>query len=164
MTPFPSTDEAWQALLQDTDAVQRAAAIRYLGEARYAPAVPHLTELIRSADPGTRYLAAKALGQLGDEAEAALPALLEALRGDDIFLRAGITGALIRIGYPAVPGLTEALFDPSKAVRRAACKALGKIGSERAAQALTFCLGDRDAGVRRFAQEALGRINGGEAT
>ena len=64
-----------------------------------------------------------------------------------MFLRAGITGALIQIGYPAVPGLTGALFDPSNAVKRAACKAfLGKIGSERAVPALIFSLNDRNAG------------------
>ena len=85
--------------------------------------------------------------------------LLEALRDNDIFLRAGITGALIRIGYPAVPGLTSALFDPSNAVKRAACKALGKIGSERAVPALIFSLHDGNAGVRKLAREALERID-----
>ena len=85
-----------------------------------------LTELVRQSDPGTRYLAAKALGQIGDEAESAVPVLLQALRDNDMFLRAGITGALIQIGYPAVPGLTRALFDPSSAVKRAACKGPGQ--------------------------------------
>ncbi len=147
------------ALQDKRDAQSRADAIRFLGDAQYAPAVPRLSELLRQADPGTRYLAAKALGQIGDEAESALPALLEALRADDMFLRAGVTGALIKIGAPAVPGLTRALFEPSSAVKRAACKALGKIGSERATQALIYTLNDGNAGVRKLAREALGRIN-----
>ncbi len=159
MTHFQTVDEAWRAIHNGDDAEARAAAITFLGERRYAPAVPRLTELLRQADPGTRYLAAKALGQLGDEAESALPALLEALRADDMFLRAGVTGALIEIGPPAVPGLTQALFDPQSAVKRAACKALGKIGSERAVPALKFSLRDGNPGVRRFAREALERIN-----
>ncbi len=159
MTAFKTVEEAWLELRNGSDDQRRAAAIAHLGEYRYAPSVPRLTELVRQSDPGTRYLAAKALGQIGDEAEAAVPVLLQALRDDDMFLRAGITGALIQIGYPAVPGLTRALFDPSSAVKRAACKALGKIGSERAVPALIFSLNDRNAGVRKFAREALTRID-----
>ena len=159
MNSFQTIEEAWEALQNSDEAEGRAAAIVYLGEHRYAPAVPRLTELLRQADPGTRYLAAKALGQIGDEAESALPALLEALRADDIFLRAGVTGALIKIGPPAAPGLTQALFDPNNAVKRAACKALGKIGSERAVPALKFSLRDGNQGVRHFAREALERID-----
>lgn len=159
MTSFDKVAEAWRTLQTNDDAEARAAAIVFLGDNRYAPAVPRLAELVRQADPGTRYLAAKALGQIGDEAEAALPALLAALRDDDMFLRAAITGAMIRIGPPAVPGLTRALFDPSSAVKRAACKALGRIGSERAVPALKFSLRDGNKGVRRFAREALERID-----
>lgn len=159
MTSFQTVEQAWTAFSNGEDAEARAAAIVYLGDNRYAPAVPRLTELVRESDPGTRYLAAKALGQIGDEAEAALPTLLVALRANDMFLRAGVTGALIKIGPPAVPGLTKALFDPSSAVKRAACKALGKIGSERAVPALKFSLRDGNQGVRKFAREALKRID-----
>ncbi|MCY3780129.1 MAG: HEAT repeat domain-containing protein [Chloroflexi bacterium] len=159
MTAFGTVEEAFVALRQSADAELRAAAIVHLGQRQYAPSVPHLTELVRNADPGTRYLAAIALGQIGDEAEAAVPVLLEALRADDMFLRAGVTGALITIGTPAVPGLTGALFDESNAVKRAACKALGKIGSERSVGALIFSLHDRNAGVRKLAREALERID-----
>ena len=93
MRTFASVEEAFGALDAD-DADRRAAAIACLGESRYAPAVPKLTALLRAADPGTRFLAAKALGQIGDEAESALPALFDALRDTDMFLRAGVTGAL----------------------------------------------------------------------
>ena len=159
MSDIAALEQAWGALRPDADPERRAAAIMLLGENRYAPAVPRLTELLRQSDPGTRYLAAKALGQIGDEAEAALPTLLTALRDNDMFLRAGITGALIQIGAPAVPGLTRALFDPNRAVKRAACKALGKIGSERAVSALIYSLNDGNAGVRKLAREALQRID-----
>ena len=159
MCSFLTVEDAWRELQNGDDAEARAAAIVFLGENSYAPSVPRLTELVRQSDPGTRYLAAKALGQIGDEAEAAVPTLLQALRDNDMFLRAGITGALIKIGPPAVPGLTNALFDPSNAVKRAACKALGKIGSERAVAALQFSLKDANPGVRKFAREALERID-----
>lgn len=163
MTAFLTIEAACQALRQTEDAQARADAIVFLGENRHAPAVPQLTELVRQSDPGTRYLAAKALGQIGAEAEAALPTLLTALRANDIFLRASITGALISIGHPSVPGLTKALFDPNHAVKRAACKALGKIGSERSAPALIHSLNDSSASVRKLAREALLRINTAEA-
>ena len=159
MAAFTTAEEALLELQTDGDAHRCAAAVVFLGESRYAPAVPRLTELVRESDPGTRYLAAKALGRIGDEAEAAVPTLLSALRDNDMFLRAGITGALIQIGYPAVPGLTQALFDPSNAVKRAACKALGKIGSQRAVPALINSLQDGNPGVRKFAREALKRID-----
>ncbi|MDE2856512.1 MAG: HEAT repeat domain-containing protein [Chloroflexota bacterium] len=163
MTAFATVEEAWRVLCDGDDEHVRAEAIVFLGENRYAPSVPRLADLVRQADPGTRYLAAKALGQIGDEAEAAVPTLLNALRDNDMFLRAGIAGALIQIGPPAVPGLTQALFDPSSAVKRAACKALGKIGSERAVPALKYSLNDSNAGVRKFAREALKRIDTPEA-
>lgn len=137
---------------------ERAKAIEQLGDAAYAPAVPVLTDLVRDADPGTRYLAAVALGKIGDEAESAVPTLLSALRADDIFLRMAITGTLINIGQPAVPGLVKALFDHNKAVRRASAKALGKIGSKRAINPLRVAIKDSDEGVRKFAQQALDRL------
>ncbi|MCU0511527.1 MAG: HEAT repeat domain-containing protein [Anaerolineae bacterium] len=136
----------------------RASAIKLLGEAAYAPAVPHLTELVRDADPGTRYLAAMALSKIGDEAESAVPVLLVALRADDMYLRMAITAALISIGQPAVPGLVKALFDQKAAVRRASAKALGKIGNKDAINALKVAAFDADPGVSRLAAEALTRL------
>src|SRR5687768_17221504 len=82
----------------------RAEAIKVLGAAAYAPAVPLLAELVENADPGTRYLAAMALSKIGDEAESATTSLLIALRADDMFLRVATISALIAIGVPAVPG------------------------------------------------------------
>lgn len=156
---FASTEEAFIAL-KGNDENARARAIAYMGEQAYAPAVPQLAELVRESDPGTRYLAAVALGKIGDEAESAVPALLVALRADDIFLRMAVTGALIAIGRPSVSGLVRALFDNNVAVRRASAKALGKIGHRDATNALRVAAKDADAGVRRFAEEAITRLEG----
>lgn len=144
--------------LQTGNPHDRADAIKYLGEEQYAPAVPYLAQLIEESDPGTRYLAAKALSQIGDEAESAVPSLLQALRANDMYLRMAVTGALINIGTPAVPGLIKALFDKKKAVRRASAKALGKIGHPRAVSALRVAVRDKDPSVRKMCQEALDRI------
>lgn len=150
-------EQAMQDLYSE-DAERRASAIETLGEANHAPAVPSLVEIVEDADPGTRFMIVKALGRIADTA--AVPVLLKALRWDDIFTRAAAAGALIQIGEPAVDGLVDGLRDENKAVRRAAAKALGKIGTaeERTVLALSGALLDIDNGVRRFAAEALGRI------
>lgn len=157
MTEEFTLETAYEALRNGEPEV-RARAIEYLGNARYAPAVPHLAQLVAEADPGTRFLAAKALGQIGDEAESAVPTLLIALRDNDMFLRMAITGTLIKIGQPAVPGLVKALFDRNIAVRRASAKALGKIGSKRAIAPLQVAVKDRDPSLRKMCQQALDRL------
>jgi HEAT repeat protein len=151
-------EEAFQHLQNPRDPELRAKAVTFLGDANYAPAVPHLTELVRESDPGTRYLAAVALGKIGDEAESAVSVLLVAMRDNDMFLRMAITGALINIGKPSVGGLVKALFDDNVAVRRASAMALGKIGDKSACNALKVASKDADKGVRRFALEALSRL------
>ena len=84
------------------------------------------------------------------------------MRGDDIWVRAAATGALINIGPASISGLADALSDGDKAVRRAAAKALGKIGESgednEALRRLSAALLDVDKSVRRFAAEALGRM------
>jgi HEAT repeat protein len=157
MTHFTQIEHAYQMLVNGTPE-ERAKAIELMGEFAYAPAVPHLIELVRDADPGTRYLAATALGRIGDEAENAVDVLLMALRYDDMFLRMAITGALISIGQPAVPGLVKALFDQNRAVRRASAMALGKIGNKRAIPPLQVALKDSDPGVRKLSAQALERL------
>lgn len=154
---FQNLDHAYD-VLQHGHPEQRAEAIKYLGDEQYAPAVPYLAQLVEESDPGTRFLAAQALGKIGDEAEAAVPSLLIGLRADDMYLRMAITGAFISIGDPAVPGLVKALFDRNNAVKRAAAKALGKIGNPRAIKALEVAIKDQNAGVRKMCKQALERL------
>lgn len=160
MTQNDMIQQAMEAL-HSGDADERAKAIELLGEEQHHPAAEPISEILMEADPGTAFIAAKTLGQLADAV--AVPALLETLRYNDIWLRAATTGALIRIGVPSVEGLTHALTDADKAVRRAAAKALGKIGEtgndNQAVKALSAALLDVDDGVRRFAAEALGRLH-----
>lgn len=154
---YDTVNEAFETL-QNGDADARADAIKYLGDIQYAPAVPHLTQLVAESDPGTRFLAAQSLGKIGDEAESAIPTLLIALRADDMYLRMAVTGTLINIGDPSVPGLVKALFDRNNAVKRAAAKALGKIGNPRAIKALEVAIKDQNAGVRKMCRQALERL------
>ena len=145
-------------ILYGKNAEDRAEAITLLGGLEYQPAVEHLVKIVDEVDPGTRYIIVQALGRIASED--AIPTLLRAMRWDDIFTRAAAAGALIKIGDPALAGLVEALRDENKAVRRAAAKAIGKIGinTENAVRGLSTALLDIDNGVRRFAAEALGRL------
>jgi HEAT repeat protein len=161
MSRYETAQEALNALnTASGDALTEA--IETLAEHQHAPAVPRLVGMLddEMLDPGTRFIVVRALGRLGDEA--ALTVLLDELRGDDIWVRAAATGALISIGSPAVSGLVQALSDEDKAVRRAAAKALGKIGErgqdQEVLRGLSVGLLDVDGAVRRFAAEALGRL------
>ncbi len=147
--------------LNNIDADIRSKAVEYLGKQEHAPAVPQLVDIYPLADSGTRFMIVKALGRIGD-AEA-LPVMFDALREDDPWVRAAAAGALIAVGKPAIDGLTHSLRSNDKNVRRAAAKALGKIGvdDEVAVRVLASSLEDEDSAVRRFAAEALGRLGDG---
>lgn len=67
-------------------------------------------------------------------------------------------GMLGRRAVPAVPALVKALSDPSKNVRRAAARSLGKIKSPDAVDPLIASLRDRDKYVARTAALALRNI------
>lgn len=152
-------------LLEVGDFEDKLTALPIVSEARHLPAIPHLVAWLPNADPGTRYLIVKALVNLPHDD--AVPVLLDALRWDDMWTRAAITGALIANGSALViEGLMEALRDENAAVRRASAKALGKIEVQVASEThhhvirgLSAALLDIDNGVRRFAAEALGRLN-----
>lgn len=145
------------AALESAEVEERIAAVKQIGESKYRDALPHLAETLREdIDTGVRYQAAISLAKFADPSTT--NDLLGALREDDLWVRVAVTDALIRIGQPSVTGLTEALRDENHAVRRAAAKALGKIGHGDAAKSLRIALIDTDADVRRFAAEALGRI------
>ena len=161
---MPELLEKARAALHDADAQTRIAGLQLVQSQSLAPLLPDVAARLRAdTDVAVRYQAARALAHFADPA--ALPPLLDGLRDDDMYVRVQVTSALIHMGAPAVAGLTEALTDARPAVRRAAAKALGKIGCADAAalQALGATLDDADAGQRRFAAEALGRLGATEA-
>ena len=101
----------------------------------------------------------RAASALADAGEAAVPALVAALKADDQETRQGVTAALGQIGKPAVSALAMALCtgdDPH--VRAGVALALGRIGDPAAVDALIEALGDGDEDVRLAAREALGGI------
>jgi hypothetical protein len=89
------------------------------------------TKRLSAPDPAVRRDASAALGNLGGDGEAALPALARALEDDDASVRQAAADALGRIGpgaAAAVPALTEALADPDAGVHASAAEALAAIG------------------------------------
>lgn len=85
-------------------------------------------------DENVRFQAADALGAIGPEAKAAVPALIVALHEPDSFTRNYVPHcaihALVEIGPAAIPALVQALDDANGRVRSCAAWALGKIGSK----------------------------------
>lgn len=149
--------QKWLEELGHEDPAIRITAITQLTEAQHHPAVVEIGLILRDdIDVGVRYQAAQSLAEFASEH--AMPYLLHALRGNDLWIRVAATQGLIRIGKDAVDGLTDVLANSHKAARRAAAKALGKIGAKSATSALRRGLLDSDIDVRRFSAQALGRI------
>ena len=75
---------------------------------------------LKDEDDSVRLKAAMSLRQLGPEAKAAVPALVECLKDSNASVRCESAFALQRIGpaaKPAIPALIEALKDKDYAVR-----------------------------------------------
>jgi HEAT repeat protein len=126
------------------------------------PAVPAVTELLRSGTPAERVAAVNVLWGMGERGRAAVPDLVVAMADPDPALRAASAMALENMGAvaePAVPALAKALGDRVPSVRQAAVKALGAIGpaARAALPALTRAL---RRGSWPEAEEAVRRIRG----
>lgn len=94
---------AWPAVVRiladDVVPEVRYRAAITLGQMRTAEAIPALVGALRDAETNVRARAADALGELGDAARGALPALFDAVTAEDCFLEAGeaIVKAIRRI-------------------------------------------------------------------
>jgi len=135
-----------------------------------AERIDMLIKQLKGKDKSERSSAAFALGEIGAEAKAAVPALIKALEQDqDENVRGFAAIALGRIKAEtkeAVPALIKAMeHDPDENVRVHAAYGLGEIGAEAkaAVPALIKVLEQvEDEDVRLIAADALGRI-GAEA-
>ncbi len=121
--------DGWLADLEAEDATVRLLAVKTLGSFG-AAALPRLVLLLGDEDPAARYWAADHLGNLGEEARSALPALEEARSGASQAVRMAIDYALSRIrpGRPSLEGLLEGVRVPHRSVACAAADFLGRIG------------------------------------
>lgn len=93
-------------------------------------AVPVLVEQLDNFNWGEA--AAEALGQIGPEAGAAVPALIVLLKSEDPLIRIQVTSLLSKMGPAskfAIQALEPLKNDPDEEVRKAALEAIERIGS-----------------------------------
>lgn len=126
-----------------------------------------LLKQLEDKDVAVRARAARALGNLGSEAQTAVPALLKLWNDSDPVVRQQVGVALDRIGPPApsdMAAVVAALADTRVEVRRYAARTIAQLGPEArdAADALGRASQDMDVEVRRKAVQALARLAGAE--
>jgi len=127
-------------------------------EADPTVAIPALIEGLRSSQASIRRNAAFMLGQMGQDAAAAINHIAEALRNDpDGEVRRNAAFALGEIGAAAIPVLMDCLNDTDARVRRNVTAALVRIGVP-AVPPLIKALDSSNPIIRRNAASMLGRI------
>jgi HEAT repeat protein len=135
------------------DAEQREHVIAALGTLKVRQAVPAIAGVLADRSLGRRYIAAWALGQIGDPA--GVRPLLAALDDDDEEVRRYATRSLIKLHEAAVPPLIELLPTASPRALLAAVRALGDIADRRALEPL---LARADGPARGEVFLALGKL------
>jgi len=155
-----------EALGDDHPEVSRGAgkALQKIGPA----IIPFLIKALRHDNSLVRESSARFLYGFAPKAQQAIPALCEALRDSDAFVRQWVATALERLAYEfgpilkvAVSGLTDLLKDEDFVVREWAAHALGSIGAsaKAAIPALTeAALEDVEPTVKEAAASALDEI------
>jgi serine/threonine-protein kinase len=126
-----------------------------------SPEVLSLMQTLGERSPDARWKAAEGLGNLGEEAAAAVPRLVEGLADRADVVRWRSAEALGKIGAAQAAGpLATALRDRDPLVRTEAAKALGALGpkAKAAVEDLGAALSDGDVGVRRAAAKSLASL------
>jgi HEAT repeat protein len=146
--------------LRDRNLLVRRSAAQVLARIG-SPAIPALVKALK--DSGVRVRAAYTLGNIREEAKAAVPQLILLLKDPDVDVRRSVTYALRNIGAEAktaVPQLILLLKDSDVDVRSNAAFVLGKMGAEAktAVPGLIRLLEDSEANVRSNAVDALENI------
>ena len=142
-------------------------AIEVLGKIGDERAVEPLVVALNHEDRYIRREAADALGKIGNER--AIEALLEALKDEDwneiLYVetqfggvREAAANALVAIGQPSIEPLVEILQEDDWNVCEIATMLLGKIGGDRAIEALILALKNDNLNLRKIAAEALVEI------
>jgi HEAT repeat protein len=134
--------------------------------------LPALVRALSDADVQVRRASAGTLGDLGIEAEAALPALRASTNDPEESVRYAATDAVEAIEKAArtlreitLPGAIAELGDADPIVRALAASRLEVLGprASEAIPALVVCLSDPEAEVRRASAVALSQLGPGAA-
>lgn len=102
-----------------------------LGNVALQSAIPILVSTLNDRNSSVRQAAASALGDFGPLAELALPALSQALLGEDAGVSQTVAGTLLKIGPESIPTLTAALSSDNALVRLYAADALWTLTEDR---------------------------------
>ncbi len=120
-----------------------------------------LVKQLRSSDTFERRKAAAALGELGSQAQAAIPELCHVLSKEkDIFVRRAAARSLGQIASDpqrTLAALSKSLKDENREVAEAAAEAMTKFGPD-AVSYLTQGLKDRDQLVQKLCVVSLGKL------
>ena len=127
------------------------------GIAANGHSVAALEKALAAGEEAERLAAADALGALGADAAAVVPALARALRDAAETVQLNAAYALGAVGVAAVPALLEALDDAEEAPRLAAAYGLSAVGAAAVPALLEVLDHERDH-VRGFAAYVLGEI------
>ncbi|MBI2947282.1 MAG: HEAT repeat domain-containing protein [Verrucomicrobia bacterium] len=125
------------------------------------PGVRALVTALKEGQNQTRLLAMYGLGIAGAEADAAVPALIEALADKNLQIRESAFQTLSHIRHPAtVAAILPKLNHGDPSIRLNAAKCLGSMGpwARDAIPALIDAIKEESSAVRASAVEALGRI------
>ena len=126
-----------------------------------AAIVPGLVRLLEHQDNETRLRAMQYMGYMKPASEAALPQIIQALKGENSMLRDKAERALYGIGKPAGPFLVEALQNSSQEVRELIVKMLTSpaFSPDDALRGLQqACTRDSSQIVKQRAQAALHQV------
>ncbi len=134
--------------------------LRSAFEGMDASAVPALLPYLDDADGQRRMDTADALGLLGEDAREAVPALLERLADENVFVRRAAMASLVAIerhDEPVVAAFTQGLGNEDWRIRASAARGLGNAGTKavHAFSKLAQLAFDEQADVRLRAVEAL---------
>jgi HEAT repeat protein len=125
------------------------------------PVVPLVIKLLDNPNDDVRSLALRVLGNIGPEADEAIPFLLNKIKDRDKMIALAAGQALAHIGgKDVVLALTALLEDSEDYVRYYAANTLGYMGPDasEALPSLLKCLEDEEARVRASAAIAIGSI------
>ena len=123
--------------------------------------VDAVIQKLQKGTPDQRRLAARELGNLGEEAKKAIPSLINASKDKDVYVRRFAVQSLGKLA-PAkgiAPALIAALKDPNARVVSAAAAAMANVGKEGVKPLATIAQNKAySASVRRNAITALGKM------
>ncbi|MBI4835523.1 MAG: HEAT repeat domain-containing protein [Planctomycetes bacterium] len=151
--------ELIQALKDDRVRVEASQAIQKMG---CTLTLGQLSVALEDSDRKLRYDVANIIGFYKEEAAAAVPELLQALKEEKEYTYP-FSEALQKIGLPAVKPLAGALKDEDRKFRAKAAYVLMHLGKKSvdALPALTEALKDNDEDTLAYVLDTLGRLGSG---